>query len=232
MSAPRVLAEGLDPSNDEARRWLEEELRKNSYHPEPSWWDRISDAIGRWFSDFFGNVFGSDAGSTPLIIAVLVALLVLAGAVYLLSRLRRNRRAVDTPADDRSVLGKSKLTAAQHRQLAVEAFDAGDYFRSVVCSMRAIAQEAVERTLLTRAASLTAHEIAYRLTAPFPTLVNELLSGADTFDDIAYGGVTATRAHAQQIATLDTELKGTKPRLADDIDVAPPSLPPLREMTR
>ncbi|NMO03442.1 DUF4129 domain-containing protein [Gordonia sp. TBRC 11910] len=232
MSATRTLAAGLDPSNDEARRWLEDELRKNDYHPQPSWWDRISDAIGRWFSDFFQNVFGSDSGSTPLIISIVIALAILAGAVYLLARLRRNRRAEDTATGDRAVLGSSKLTAAQHRELATEALQAGDYLRSIVCSMRAIAQEAVERTLLTRAASLTAHEIAYRLTAPFPTLVNELLSGADLFDDVAYGGRPATHEHALTIQALDTKLKSTKPRLVDDVEAPPPSLPPIREAAR
>ncbi|MFW0788049.1 DUF4129 domain-containing protein [Gordonia sp. CPCC 205333] len=232
MIGPHYLAVGLDPNNDEARRWLEDELRKGAYNPEPSWWDRITDSIGRWFGDAFSNIFDGDAGPIPLVVSIAIALVLLAGTVYLVTRLRRNRRAHDPSAADRAVLGKSKLTAAQHRELAAQALSEGDFYRSVICSMRAIAQESVERTLLTRAASLTAHEIAFRLTASFPALIDELLSSADVFDDIAYGDVPATHDNALRLQALDKKLKATKPRLSDDVAPTAPSLPPIRENVR
>lgn len=232
MSGSHPLAVGLDPSNDEARRWLEDELKQGAYNPQPSWWDKLGDMIDRWFSNLFGNMFDSTAGPVPLIVSIVIALLILAGATYLVSRLRRNRRATDPAGADRAVLGSATLSAAEYRRLATEAFDGGDYFGSVLNSMRAIAQEAVERTLLTRARSLTAHEIAYRLIATFPTMVNELISGADVFDDIAYGGRTATRDDAAGLRALDAKLKSTKPRLSDDVDTARPSLPPISAGSR
>ncbi|GAB19293.1 hypothetical protein GOEFS_080_00050 [Gordonia effusa NBRC 100432] len=232
MTGPHYLAEGLDPNNDEARRWLEDELRKGAYNPEPSWWDRISDSISRWFGNVFGSIFDTDSGPVPLVVSVLIALVILAGTVYLVARLRRNRRAVDPTAADRAVLGTSKLTAAQHRELATQALDDGDYYRSIICSMRAIAQESVERTLLTRAASLTAHEIAYRLTTTFPSLIDELLSGADVFDDVVYGEVPATHTDALRLQALDKKVKATKPRLSDETERPAPSLPPIRESVR
>lgn len=225
-----VISAGLDPDNDEARRWLEDELRKRAYSSEKNWWQRFSDAVGDWFGSAVASVFG-DHSSVPTTVSIVLVVLLVAAAAFLVSRIRRNRRA--RPAEsDRSVLGRSTLTAAEYRERAAVLLADGDYLRSVVNSMRAIAQEAVERTLLTRAASLTAHEIANRLTMPFPDHARQLRIAADTFDEIAYGDRTATHDDALSMQALDSTLKRTKPRFPDESSGATASLPLIREAAR
>lgn len=231
MTTTSVAILAISPDNGEARRWVTDELRKGAYNTDPSWFDRLQDTVGGWFARAFGNVFGSDSGPVPIAISIIIALLILAAAIYLVSRLRRNRKIDDVDSDSRTVLGKTRLTAAEYRELAGRYLDEGDYYRSVINSMRAIAQEASERTLLTRADSLTAHEVAFRLTGGFPSLRDELLSAANIFDDIAYGGRAATLESATTLQSLDVSLKRMKPKLGNDAHAPAPSLPPLRPVS-
>ena len=59
-----VLAAPLDPGNDEARRWAEEELSDSEYQPpEPSWFDRFGERLWEWIADNVFGWFGGFAGA-------------------------------------------------------------------------------------------------------------------------------------------------------------------------
>ena len=154
-----MLYLALDPDNDTARGWLRDELSKPRYHEnpssnqwsppeEPSWLTRL----GRWLSGLFNSGLSQTVGF------ILLALLI-AGAVYVVFRVRREtrrKRGDDTDDQPGSVLGGVVGTADQFRADAQAALAAGDYNAAVLAAMRAIAQTASDRTLLLGARSATA----------------------------------------------------------------------------
>ncbi|NDK90192.1 DUF4129 domain-containing protein [Gordonia desulfuricans] len=205
-----VLAEGLSPSNDEARQWVRDELSSSNYQPDqPSWLDRLSDSLSRWFGErAFEAIFGDNTWS--IVFAVVIGVLALALIGYSLRFVRRRRKA-PSAVDIEPVLGTESLSAKAFRARAEQLLAAGDFDGCVRDAMRALTRRSAERSLLTDAPSLTAHEVAVRLRGPFPGHVHELLTAASLFDSVAYGGRHATEAQARSVLDLDTALKSTRP---------------------
>jgi hypothetical protein len=116
------------------------------------------------------------------------------------------------------VLGGAILTAAQYRARAQQALLQERYAACVLDLLRAIARDAVERTLLEDAPSLTAHEIAARLATAFPAAGDELRWAADRFDAVAYGEADATRSDAERMVALDRTIAAARPVHADHRD--------------
>jgi hypothetical protein len=94
---------------------------------------------------------------------------------------------------------------------ARRAFDEQRYDECVLDVLRAVAQGAVERTLIDDVPSLTAHEIGTRLSRVFPTGSAELHWAADRFDAVAYGHQAASRADADRLLELDRTLADLRP---------------------
>jgi len=202
----------LDPGNGEARRWLERELADPAYRDTRDPVRRALDAFERWLLDLLSGVNGPD-DALPSVVAGVVAVALLALVVFALRHVRRSgRRRDDEPLP---VLGRERLTAAQYRERARRAHTEGRYAACVLDAVRAIASAAVERTLLEDAPSLTAHEIAARLSTVFPEQADELRTAAERFDAVAYGDGSATREQAQAVLDLDTDLTAARPRLVD-----------------
>lgn len=207
-----TLPARLDPGNGEARRWLEQELADPAYRDTRDPVRRALAAFERWLEDLLSGVSGPD-DPLPSVVAGVVALALLALAVFALRHVRRRGRlSEDSPPP---VLGTERLTAAQYRERARGALAQGRYAACVLDAVRAIASGAVERTLLEDAPSLTAHEIATRLSAVFPSHADRLRAAADRFDAVAYGEQEATRAEAESLLALETELAAARPRQAD-----------------
>lgn len=202
------VAARLDPGNEEARRWLEDELSSAVYREHNDPIQRLLDAIER-FIDALLRADPSAAGALPSVVAGAVTAVVVALLLFSLRHVRRDRRHVG--ADAATVLGGERLTAARFRERSALALREGRYAAAVVDAMRAIAQGASERTLLDGAPSLTAHEIALRLREPFPDHGADLHWAADLFDEVAYGRHEPGRAHAERIVALDTALTAARP---------------------
>jgi Domain of unknown function (DUF4129) len=193
----------LDPSSDEARRWLEEELAKGQYTPQPGLIERFLEWLDRLLSMTPGG--GAPAFLLPVVVVLLLAVL----ALVLFTVLRREVRpggpgtahALDIPDVDADTL----------RRRARLALEGGDWDGAVLDGVRAVARAAVERVVLDDAPGRTAHEVALALAGPFPGEADALLRAADAFDAVRYGDRRATPDRARDVLALDERLAGTRP---------------------
>lgn len=203
-----VLADGLDPSNEQSREWARDELSKDRYHPAPP--ERtILDEIGDWFSrnfDWFGNI----GKHLPLILAIIIGLAVLALIVVALRYVRRSPRKT-TRERAEPVLGGEPLAATELRRRAERAMAAEDYDGCVREAMRALTRRSAERALLVDAPSLTAGEVAHRLSRQFSAYRNDLFAAATLFDSVMYGGRHADAAGAAALLDLESTVADTRP---------------------
>jgi hypothetical protein len=205
-------AADLDPSSPQARQWATDELAKPGYGDGRSLFERIMAWVGDLL-DRLLNARGSDIGPglPPFVIAIVVVL-VLAGLVALLARVRGERHTVADPA---AVLGGSALTASQFRARGAAALDDGRWGDAVVEYTRAIAREGADRTLLTDAPSLTAHEVGTQLSVSFPAHAPAVATAMDLFDAVRYGGYAATEPDARTVRAVEETLRTTRPVLLD-----------------
>lgn len=200
---------GLEPSPDEARRWLEQELQGSDYG-EP-----LLDQALRWILEqlrsILDNVNNLAGGGLSPVITVLVALMVVALLVWVVPRVRRER-VVASP--DGAVLDDPTITPGTYRQLAARALAEGRYDKAVLDGFRAIAKDMSDRTLLDDAPSRTAHEVSLALAPTFPGHADRLASAANVFDAVRYGHRRAGADQADDVLQLDRELTKARPALA------------------
>jgi Domain of unknown function (DUF4129) len=195
---------GLDPTPDQARDWLEQELKRADY--QEAWLGSVL----RWIVDHVRALLdgaGNLAGVSP-VITVLVALVVVALLAWVLPRVRRESAA---DASDGAVLEDLTITSRTYRDRAAQAFADGRYDDAVLDGFRAIAKDMSDRTLLDDAPGRTAHEVSLALAPPFPDHADRLAQAANMFDAVRYGHRSATAEQAGEVQRLDTELVRTRP---------------------
>lgn len=218
MSAPVAawaarLPVDLDPSGPEARDWIARELAKDDYYDGRSLFQRIM----AWIADQIDRLManrgtpGEGYAVSPIVTALIVALLI--GLLALaLSRIRANRHTLE---ESGAVLGDLDLTPLQFRDRGAGALREGRWDDAVLDYTRAIAREAADRTLLTEAPSLTAHEVGTQLAPAFPAHAGWIASAMDLFDAVRYGRYAARETDARSVAELDGVLVTTRPVLVD-----------------
>ncbi len=197
----------LDPTSPEARRWLEDELRKGVYNEQKGLLQRLWD----WLTGLGSG--GEGVGFPPWTIWVAVLVGAAVVALVLARSLRAERRM--TGRRGTGVLEGPTRTAAEHRTAARVALDAGDADTAVLEAYRAIARSAVERTLLDDLPGRTAHEVAVALGPVFPASASSLATAADVFDAVRYGRRAARLESARDLVALDAALATTRPVLPD-----------------
>ncbi|MGN7199082.1 DUF4129 domain-containing protein [Arthrobacter sp. SAFR-044] len=194
------------PGADEARRWAAEELAKPEYRDAaPSWLD----TLWRNFLDWLQSLDGSqgDAALVPSPVIALVIAAIIAAAV-LLARPRLNARARQA----KDVFEReTALAAADYRNRAEAAADAGLWGDAVVDRFRAVVRSAENRTILDPQPGRTADEAAQALSVPFSGESGRLARAAATFDGIRYGNRAAGTADYQEMVALDAALDAMKP---------------------
>ncbi len=202
MTPLQRLAEvPLDPGADEARRWLVRELAKPEYHR-----DNLIQRAFEWIANLLDRSVGG-ASAVPGVRGVLslvVFAVVAVAVIALVSRTRVTRRA----SRDKSgpALSGEVITADQLRQRAVAAAAEGRHSDALVDGFRALALRAIERGRIDDQPGATAHELAARLAAEFPSLGDAINQCANWFDLVLYGDRVATRAQAEQTLALDLDL--------------------------
>ncbi|MGV9827466.1 DUF4129 domain-containing protein [Gordonia sp. NPDC003429] len=201
-----VLA--LDPDNDTARRWSQDELSRAEYQPPDQRSGGVLDTIRDWLSDRFADIFGV-AKPVPVIIAIVVGVLVVLLVIYGLRFVRRVPK--HERSDRRRVLDETPHSARQLRARAEELLAAGDADGCVREAMRALTRRAAERGLLTDAPSLTAHEVAAELSRHFPDDRSRLTEAGNLFDAVRYGGRHATADQARSLLDLESVLAERSP---------------------
>ncbi|WP_454320943.1 DUF4129 domain-containing protein [Streptomyces phaeoluteigriseus] len=194
-----------DPAREAARR----ELSKRLYHEnDPSLFERALNA----FWDRLGDVFGAASTAAPggALGLTVIALAVAAVAAALWWRLGTPRRR---PPSAAALFDDRPRSAADHRAAAEAHAAQGHWNQAVQERMRAIVRSLEERALLDTRPGRTADEAAAEAGHTLPAHTARLRSAAHDFDDVTYGGRTATEQAYQRIAGLDRDLDHTKPRL-------------------
>lgn len=206
----------LDPDNRTANQWVRQELDKDIYGGGASLVERLWTSLLNWSADHLRGGGATEGPSDVVnVVVALVVALALGGLIYLLVT-RVRRRSTLSERSQRTVLGGTTGTAADHRAAAAAALARSDWDTAVVESARAIARDGDERTLLTGAESLTAHEVGTRLAPYFPARAEGLARAMDAFDAVAYGSRPATRAIAQDVRDTDLAVHRARPVRADE----------------
>ncbi|WP_405583483.1 DUF4129 domain-containing protein [Streptomyces sp. NBC_01092] len=195
-----------DPAREAARR----ELSKGMYHEnEPSWFQRTLDAFWDWVEDLFSSASTvTPGGPLGLVVVILVIVAVLGALWWRLGTPRRQPTSSAALFDDRP------RSAAEHRAAAEAHAAQGHWNQAVQERMRAIVRSLEERALLDVRPGRTADEAAADAGRSLPAHSDRLRAAARDFDDVTYGGRTATQQAYERLAELDRDLKNTKPQLA------------------
>lgn len=197
----------VDPSSGQARQLLEQELSRGRYLNQDSMLERLA----QWLADLWHRFFDvSLGGGGPAVLLVVVIVLIVALLVWLLPKVRRERRSADAGA---AVLEDPTLTADDYRARASSARSDGRHDDALLDAFRAIAVSMSARTLLDGAPGSTAHEISLALGPTFPAHAGTLRSAADRFDAVRYGGEHATPGQADEMLALDRALAAARPTM-------------------
>ncbi|WP_104109311.1 DUF4129 domain-containing protein [Arthrobacter sp. N199823] len=217
MPFVKIFDVPVTPGADEARRWAEEELAKQSYQDaKPGWLRQIMDLLGRALQELLNNV-GTAQGNIGL--SVVIGLVIVAVLVIIfIVRPRLNRRK----AVGKAVFAADvTLSAEQHRKLAKAAVNAGDLHTAINEQFRALARAGEERDLTARTPGRTAVEIAAELELAFPGFAAEIHHAADLFNAVRYGKVPPTQSMFEALLSTDTAVASATPLYADDFTAVP-----------
>ena len=195
-----------DPAREAARR----ELSKRMYHEnDPSLLQRALDAFWEWLGKLLNAASTATPGGTlGLIVIILAVIAVLAALWWRLGTPRRQPTSSATLFDDRP------RSAADHRAAAEAHAAQGHWNQAVQERMRALVRALEERALLDVRPGRTADEAAAEAGRALPAHTDPLRTAARDFDDVTYGGRSATEQSYHRIAELDRDLERTKPQLA------------------
>ncbi|MFF4982486.1 DUF4129 domain-containing protein [Streptomyces sp. NPDC001046] len=194
-----------DPAREAARR----ELSKRMYHEnDPSLLQRALDAFWDWIDDLFSTASSATPGGAfGLVVIVLAVVAVLAALWWRLGTPRRR------PVSSAALFDDRPRSAADHRAAAEAHAAQGHWSQAVQERMRALVRALEERALLDVRPGRTADEAAAEAGRALPAHTDRLRSAARDFDDVTYGGRTATEEAYHRIAGLDRDLERAKPRL-------------------
>jgi len=200
-----MLAPGppLQPSGDEGRRLLRDELVRGEYHRHLlqrilGWlWRRLEGGVGA----------ASGTNGVTAFVTMLIGAVLLVGLVVLLSRVRRDRRQRTAV---QAVLADDRPSAAELRQRAEAALVDGRYADAVTDGFRALAVRQVERGRLHDQPGATAHEVAASLATSYPSHGVRVGRTADLFDATLYGDHPAGHDDASGVLELDDALAGAR----------------------
>ncbi|MEU7009613.1 DUF4129 domain-containing protein [Streptomyces sp. NPDC046332] len=192
-----------------AREAAERELSKPMYHEnDPSLLERGLDRFLKWVGGFFDAASGATPGGLLGLLAIVVVVLALVGALWW--RLGTPQR---TPATGDSLFDDGPRTAEEHRAAAALHATAGRWNQALQERMRAIVRSLEERTLIDPRPGRTADEAAAEAARSLPSHSDELRAAARSFDDVTYGGRTADELAYRRIEELDSALERTRPTL-------------------
>lgn len=203
-----IAGSGLAPiTRDGARAAAQRELSKAIYHrDDPPWPVRVVKIVMRWFSRLLDTVARhSPGGGAGALLILLVVGVVVAVAWWRVGTVRSDRRIAG------GVLADPRRSAADHLRDAEAAAAAGRWHDAVIARMRALARQLEDDGVLEARPGRTADELAAEAGAARPDAAAALRSAARTFDDVAYGGRTATRDMYDVIVSA-ADAMATSPR--------------------
>jgi len=202
-SAAEVAA-SIRPEPDQARSWLEAELRRAEYQPS------IAERVRGWLEDLWESLSDTALGATALSAGVAIVLLVLF-VVLLLLVAGQVRREPAARTSGELVVAGDQISPDGHRAAALAALDAGLYDRALLESFRALAARSVRRGLVAERPGLTAHELAEDLAAAFPAYGDQLRGASLRFDRVLYGHQLPSEQDTREVLALDDTLRTLAP---------------------
>lgn len=200
----------VDPDREEARRWLEEELRDPGYAVR----EALVVRLWRWVGDHLPTLDLSGQLPAWAAWALLGGVLVAAAAVVAFAARDRWRRGTLAARAGRgAVLEEAGVSAADYRRRAQAAASAGDHGGALLDAYRALAAGAVERALVEHRPGRTAHEVSVELAPALPEEAGALAVAADLFDAVRYGGAPADARQAASVIELERRVAAARPVL-------------------
>lgn len=196
------------PDDDEARRWLIDELARGPYQEaEPNVIERIIAAVLEWLGSLLAGLRPLEAGPGTLLL-VLGAAIVIAVAVWLVRPRLNARRKLRTGG---VFAGDAVRTALEHRQLADSAAAAKDWHTALTERLRAVIRSAEERGIIDSQPGRTAGETAVQLRGAFGPAAEETIWLADRFNEVHYGSQSADASDYRRATAIDDLLTATPP---------------------
>ncbi len=195
---------------DPAREAAQRELSKRMYHEnDPGLFQRAMDAFWDWLDKLFNAASTATPGGAVGLVVVLLAVVAVIGALWW--RLGTPRIG---PTSSAALFDDRPRSAAEHRAAAEAHAAQGHWNQAVQERMRAVVRSLEERALLDTRPGRTADEAAAEAGRTLPAHTDRLRTAARDFDDVTYGGRTATPQSYRRLADLDDDLERTKPALA------------------
>jgi hypothetical protein len=200
------------PDPETARAAARDELTDPAYRSQkPTLFERITDTIVDRLGDLFGRTADSAPGGRWSL--VLLTALVLVGLWALRARLGK---LAGTGRRTAEVFGDAVRTAAEHHADADAALAAGDLDTAVTERFRALVRGLEERGLFEPWPGRTAHEAGEEGGRLLASCALQLRAAARVFDEVRYGGRTATRAGHDTVADADRAARAARPEAGAD----------------
>ena len=182
------------------------ELSKRAYHRnDPSAIDRGLE----WLLKRLQKILDASTRHAPghgvgLFLIIVIVAAVVALIVVRVGTLRRTASANDQP-----IFGISGTTADDHRKAAAQFAADGLWAEAIRERLRAIARELEQRGVLDPRPGRTAAELSREAGAQLPGLADDLRTATSIFDEVWYGGRTATAADEKLLRRLDARVAGS-----------------------
>ena len=119
-----------------------------------------------------------------------------------------------TPVSAAALFDDRPRSAADHRATAEAHAAQGHWTQALQERVRAVVRSLEERALLDVRPGRTAVEAAAEAGRALPGHTDALRAAAREFDDVTYGGRSATEESYRRVAALDRDLEGSRPRFA------------------
>lgn len=208
LAPPGLLSVTIGRS--EAREAAERELTKEIYHrDDPSLFVRVLMQLAEWFGRFLEQASSVAPGGWAGLAALLALLVVIVAAVRLrVGPIGRSHARGEPLLADRTRAAEEYRTSAERH-----AAD-GQWAQALRERVRAIARALEERAILEPRPGRTAAELAAECGAILPAYEADLHAATRLFDDVWYGGHTATPGAYDLVRDLDERLRGARPALA------------------
>jgi hypothetical protein len=201
----------VDVTGPQGRDAAKRELSKAIYHQhDPGLFERGLRWIADRVADLLDTLAKSSSGFLNLSSLAVVVVVVL--AVIVLYRVKLGPMARSRKRRSASGLfGDRELTAAEYRASAERHAAEQAWAEAIRDRLRAIVRDLEHRGLLDPRPGRTADEAAREAGRELPTHAEALVRTARTFDDVWYGGRTATPQMYAQIRDVDDAVRRTRP---------------------
>jgi hypothetical protein len=205
-----MMSVPVDIDPDDARAAAVRELSDPAYRAaEPSALDELFARIGRWFVTALSALGGGTGVGGGLLVLLVLGIAVFAVVRVRVGRLARTRHAA------RPVFPAGGTVSAQdYRAAADDAAARGEFGAAVRDRFRAVVRELEARGVLDERSGRTVDECAARAGQRLPDHAAGLSAAAAVFDDVVYGGRTATEAAYRRLVALDAGIQVARPVLA------------------